>query len=129
MKRLLIVLLMLLFTSPVFADRVVSDPSTSLIGMEYEIWQGTKGQTDLQVVATGKLIVTKPYEADGSVNYNLDSLPTGTFAWYFRTFAKAYVYGPSNTPGGSSVYSVFVPFDFTKRNIAAGSITGLRLAP
>ena len=83
MKNLIMFIMLLIFLlieSVAFADRVVSDPSANLIGMDYEIWQGVKGQTDLQVVATGKLIVAKPYEVDGSVSYILDSLPAGTFA-------------------------------------------------
>jgi hypothetical protein len=97
--------------------------------MEYEIWQAAKGLVDTQVVATGKLVVSKLYEVDGSVNYVIDYLVPGTYAWYFRTAGKAYVYGPSDTSGGSTLYSVFVPFNFTKRSSVVGSIPGLRLAP
>jgi len=130
MKRILfLVVLFLVMASAASADRIVSDPSTALIGAEYEVWQAAKNLVDDQVVATGKLIVTKAYETDGSVSYVTDSLVPGSYYWYFRSSGKAYVYGPTNIPGGTTVYSAFVPFAFTKRTLAVGSTTGLKLAP
>jgi len=133
MKRLFkiqtILMFLLLISTAAVADSLVSDPVTEHVGASFEIWQAAKNLTDVQVVATGTLIVAKNMEANGSIKYNLDSLPTGTFRCYVRAYQSAYVYGPDNTPGGSSVYSVFVPFDFTKRGSASGPIKGLRLAP
>ena len=129
MKNLMFLVLVLLLPSLAMADRLVSDPSPSNVGMSFEIWQAAKGLDDLKVVATGKMIVSKTCEADGSISYVLDSLVPGSFNWYIRTFGQAYFYGPDNTNGGSTLYSVFVPFDFTKRTPTAGSIKGLKLAP
>jgi hypothetical protein len=119
----------LFFAGGLHADSLVSDPKADHVGVSFEIWQAAKGLTDTQVVATGKLVVSKTMEADGSIKYVLDSLVPGNYNWYIRAFGSAYVYGPANTQGGSSVYSVFIPFDFTKRTVASGSITGLKLVP
>ena len=128
MKKLVLILL-LLFPSLVLADRLVSDPSPELARMGYEIWQASVNLSDSQVVATGKMVASKAYEVDGSINYNLDALAPGSFNWYIRSFGQAYTYGPNNTLGGSTVYSVFIPFNFTKSTVVVSSIPGLRLAP
>jgi hypothetical protein len=124
---LLIFMIGLFIGAVCFADSIVSDPQASNIGNSYEIWQAAKGQPDIQVLATGKLIATKPFEADGSIKYNVDSLPAGTYDWYFRAIGFGYIYGAANTPGGSAVTSVFVPFDFTKRTSLSTTITGMKL--
>lgn len=129
MKIISVLMLVFLLTvSVASADYLVCDPNPSAIGANFEIWQAAKGLTDNQVVTTGKMIVDQPAEADGSIKYNMDSVATGSFNWYLRYYRKAYTYGPTNTQGGSTVYSVpFTPFDFTKYGIATGPITGIKV--
>jgi len=128
MKKTIIIIAVLLSAAIAQADSLVSDPSPEHIGAAFEIWQAKKGLTDTQVVATGTTIVLKDMEPDGSVRYNLDSLPSGAFNWYIRAYGYAYIYGPNNTQGGSKSYSAFIPFDFTKRSFTGGVISGLRIA-
>jgi len=126
-----IVLLMLLIPTIVFADSLVSDPLSEHIGASYEIWQAAKNLTDAQVIAQGTLVANKPMETDGSIKYNLDSLPAGTLRWYIRAWRARYTYidgTGKEVTGGSSDYSVFIPFDFTKRSPSSAPIKGLRLS-
>jgi hypothetical protein len=132
MKRYLLlgvaIIVLSIYAASAWADRLVSDPSPAHVGASFEIWQAAKNLTDTQVVATGKVIVAKDMEADGSISYNLDSLVPATYYWYVRAYGYAYIYGTNNTAGGSKTYSVFVPFPFTKRAVQSDVIPGLKIA-
>ena len=110
MKRLLIVLTILLCASIASASPfLVSDPSAQAVGGKFEIQEG------------GATILTANNQADGSIKADLASVTTGTHSYKVRYVVTDPVWGTQ--------YSAYVPFEFTRPQLASESIKGLRLVP
>ncbi len=126
----LMIVFLFLFATAVWASPfLVSDPSASAVGTQYEIWSNTKGLPEEMIAVSGKLIISANNELDGSIRYDLKDIAPGECNWYIRYAQSWGYYGESKTEAGGKSYSIFVPFNFTKRATASGSIKGLKLAP
>jgi len=108
---------------------LVSDPQSAAIGMQYEIWSNVKGLPEEMIAVSGKLVVSANNEADGSIRYDLKDIGPGDYNWYVRYSQNWGYYGVDKTEAGGKSYSIFVPFEFTKRKPVQGPIKGHRLSP
>lgn len=106
----LAIIVMSLYAASAWASPfLVSDPSAQAVGGKFEIKEGTT------------TILTADNQADGSIKADLASVSVGLHNYQIRYVVIDPLWGTQT--------SAYVPFSFTRPSLAAGNITGLKLAP
>jgi hypothetical protein len=131
MKRLILILFFCFcfVQGAIAAPFLASDPQASAVGLGFEVWENVKGLAEHMIVLSGTMIVSAENKPDGSIWYDMKDVPPGEHFWYVRYFQNWGFYGAEKIEAGGKTYSVFVPFEFTKRSPVVVFTKGLRLVP